>query len=123
MRVISVEYIKDYKLKILFKDKKIKIVDLENMIKNSSGIFSPLKDPDYFKKVTLDDCQLSICWPNGADICPDVLYEMGVDIREQKKQIKPQTKIRRHRKSPQKVKLKYNPTYALVKKRSKKLKS
>jgi Protein of unknown function (DUF2442) len=85
MRVKSVEYIKDYKLKLLFKDKKTKIVDLKSMIKGSKGIFSPLKDLDYFKKVTLDDCQLSICWPNGADICPDVLYEMGIDVEESEK--------------------------------------
>jgi len=81
MRVKAVEYVKDYKLKLLFKDKKTKIVDLENMVKESSGIFSPLKDIDYFKQVTLDDCQLSICWPNGADICPDVLYKMGKDVK------------------------------------------
>ena len=80
MRVKSIEYIKDYKLKILFKDNKNKIVDLESMIKESSGIFSPLKDIDYFKKVILDDCRLSICWPNGADICPDILYKMGKDV-------------------------------------------
>jgi len=43
-------------------------------------MFKPLQDLDLFKKVALDDCHLSICWPNGADICPDVLYEMGTDI-------------------------------------------
>jgi len=81
MRVKEIEYIKDYKLKLTFSDKTVKIVDLENMIKKSRGIFSPLKDIDYFKKVLLDDCQLSICWPNGADICPDVLYAMGKEIK------------------------------------------
>lgn len=84
MRVKQVEYIKDYKLKLVFSDKTIKIVDLENMVKKSSGIFSPLKDLDYFKKVTLDDCQLSICWPNGADICPDILYEMETNKPKKK---------------------------------------
>ena len=84
MRVKAVEYIKDYKLKITFSDRVVKVVDLENTIKKSGGIFTPLKDLDYFKQVTLDDCQLSICWPNGADICPDVLYEIGVDIPKKK---------------------------------------
>src|ERR1700736_2458973 len=81
MRVKAIEYIKDYKLKLVFSDKAVKIVDLENLIKKSSGIFLPLRDLDYFKQVALDDCLLSICWPNGADICPDVLYGMGNDVK------------------------------------------
>ena len=81
MRIKKVEYIKDYKLKLMFNDKVVKIVDLETMIKSSRGIFLPLRNLDYFKQVALDDCQLSICWPNGADICPDVLYKMGKEVR------------------------------------------
>lgn len=83
MSVKEVEYIKDYKLKLVFSDKTVKMVDLENLIKKSCGIFLPLKDVEYFKQVTLDDCQLSICWPNGADICPDVLYAMGKEMKSQ----------------------------------------
>lgn len=89
MRVKTIEYIKDYKLKLVFSDKTVKVVDLEDLIKKSSGIFLPLRDLDYFKHVTLDDCQLSICWPNGADICPDVLYKMGVDVKSSKSKQKP----------------------------------
>lgn len=84
MRIKDVKYIKDYKLKLVFSDKAIKVVDLESVIKRSGGIFLPLKDLDYFKQVALDDCQLSICWPNGADICPDSLYEMGVELKKPK---------------------------------------
>src|ERR1700733_6869658 len=85
MRVKKFTYICDHKLKLLFSDKKTKIVDLEEMFKKSKGIFLPLKKQEYFSKVTLDDCQLSICWPNGADICPDVLYEMGVEVKDAKR--------------------------------------
>lgn len=80
MRVKKVKYIKDYKLRLVFDDESVKIVNLETMVKSSYGVFFPLKDIDYFKKVTLDDCKLSICWPNGADICPDILYAMGKEI-------------------------------------------
>lgn len=85
MKVEKVEYVDGYKLKILFSDKKTKIVDLENKVKNAKGIFAPLKALEYFKKVALDDCHLSICWPNGADICPDVLYDMGKVVKKTKK--------------------------------------
>lgn len=86
MRIKKVEYVKDYKLKILFSDKKTKIVDIEPIIKKSKVLFHPLKDVEYFKKVSLDDNEypLSICWPNGADICPDVLYEIGVEVKDKK---------------------------------------
>lgn len=86
MRVKKVAYFKDYKLKLLFGDNKTKIVDIEPIINKSRGLFYPLKDIEYFKKVFLDDDEypMSVCWPNGADICPDYLYELGVDAREEK---------------------------------------
>ncbi len=79
MRIKKFEYVDNYKLRILFSDGKTKLVDLEDKVKRAKGIFSPLKKVDYFKKVSLDECHLSICWPNGADICPDVLYTMGIE--------------------------------------------
>src|ERR1700722_1953082 len=119
MRIRQVEYIRDYKLKLKFSDQSIKIVDLENLINKSKGIFLPLKDLNYFKQVDLDDCQLSICWPNGADICPDILYEIGKDVQEKKK-------LTTHRIGQKKqgsiktAQIKRQPAYALAKKKSKK---
>ena len=83
MRIRKVEYVEGYKLKLLFSDKKIKIVDIEPIINKSKGLFHPLRDFEYFKKVSLDDIEypLSICWPNGEGLCPDVLYEMGKEIK------------------------------------------
>ena len=90
MRVKKVKYLHDYKLEILFSDEKTKIVDLSDLINEGGFYFDPLKDIEFFKQVSLDDEKypLSICWPNDADICPDVLYEMGKDIQEQKKPVK-----------------------------------
>ena len=84
MRVLQVDYVNKYKVKLLFSDKKEKVVDIEPIINKGRKIFQPLKDVEYFKKVSLDDdvSPSSICWPNGADICPDVLYEMGKDLKK-----------------------------------------
>ena len=83
MRIKKVQYVNGYKLKLLFSDGKTKIVDIEPIINKSKKIFQPLKDIEYFKQVALDDCEypLSICWPNGADICPDLLYDIGIEIK------------------------------------------
>lgn len=72
----KVEYIKGYKLKLTFRNKDIKIVNLEKELWGS--MFEPLKDIEYFKKVKTDGH--TIVWPNEADFCPDVLYEMGEDL-------------------------------------------
>jgi|GEM_PF-710153 hypothetical protein len=80
IRIKKVEYFGEYKLKILFSNGKLKIVNFENWISEGKGYFRSLKDIDFFKKVRLDDCKYSICWPNGADFCPDVLYEMGQEL-------------------------------------------
>lgn len=102
MRINKVEYVNEYKLKLQFSDKKTKIVDLEPIIKKSKGIFQPLKDIEYFKKVSLDDSEhpLSICWPNGADVCPDMLYDMGKEVR---KPSKAQSRVHQKRSSVSKT--------------------
>jgi hypothetical protein len=71
-RVKKVEYIDGYRLKIQFTNGKTKIVDLEGRLKNAKNLFLELKDLEYFKKVECDG--YSICWPNGIDYCPDLLY-------------------------------------------------
>lgn len=81
--VKGVEYVDGYRLKLLFDDKKIKIVDLTDLVKKGGYYFKPLQNIEFFKQVSLDDDEYpsSIRWPNDADICPDVLYEMGEDIQ------------------------------------------
>jgi hypothetical protein len=37
--------------------------------------FEPLRDPAYFARVRLEEELGTIVWPNGADLCPDVLRQ------------------------------------------------
>lgn len=72
-RVKKIEYIEGYKLRLTFGDRVVKVVDFEPYL--VKGVFLPLRDIECFKQVFIDGH--SIAWPNGADFCPDVLYEIG----------------------------------------------
>jgi hypothetical protein len=38
------------------------------------GVFVPLRDPDFFRRVRVDDSNTTIEWPGEVDLCPDTLY-------------------------------------------------
>ena len=86
--VKKVEYVKDYKLKLTFRNKDVKIVDLEKEL--FGPMFEPLKDIKYFKQVKADGT--TIVWPNGVDLCPDFLYKMGKDTEQDVKKSKQKIK-------------------------------
>jgi hypothetical protein len=88
IRIKSVEYLCDYKLKILFSDGKTKVIDFASWLREKSEYLLPLCDIRYFKKVQMDEFNYTICWPNGADFCPDVLYEVGEDFHNKTTQKK-----------------------------------
>ena len=77
--VKKVDYVEGYKLKLQFDNKRIKIIDLECLLKNAKNNFIVLVNSDYFKKVRCDGT--TVVWPNGVDLCPDVLYRMGKDVK------------------------------------------
>jgi len=77
--VRDVTYISEYKLRLTFEDGNVKMVD---MFPHLDGeIFEPLKDIDYFKNVKVNPDIDTIVWENGADISPDFLYEMGIEVK------------------------------------------
>lgn len=95
LRIKNVSYVNDYKLKILFNDGKTKVVDFENWINEGGLYILQLKNLLFFKKFQMDEFDYALCWPNGADFSPDALYEIGVEVKEQKKQTRPPTRRKR----------------------------
>lgn len=79
MRVKTAEYIKDYRIRLLFSDGVTKVVDFTPLLKDAKNLLIPLLDLEYFKSFSVDSS--TICWPNEVDFCPDVLYAIGKEER------------------------------------------
>ncbi len=77
LRIKKVKYLDKYRLNILFSNGRSKIVDFKDWISEANVYLKPLRSIEYFKKVRIDDAHYSICWPNGADFSPDILFEVG----------------------------------------------
>ena len=71
LSVNKVKPLKDYKLKLTFENKEIKIFDVKPYL--DTGLFKTLADVNIFKMVKIS-CD-TIKWPNGIDLDPEVLYE------------------------------------------------
>jgi len=72
VRVIDVEVLEGYRLRLAFDDGMRLVVDLSDEL--SGPIFEPLRNPSLFGQVRVDPELGTIVWPNGADIAPEALY-------------------------------------------------
>ena len=73
--VKEVRVLGGYRVELLFEDGLRGTVDLTSHVVGRGGVFGPLQDPAYFANVQVDPELGTLVWPNGADFCPDVLYE------------------------------------------------
>lgn len=73
IKVTKVVPLERNRLKVSFNDGTSGICDISNLIHGSA--FRPLSDDSYFHHVAIDESG-GIFWPNGADICPDLLYQL-----------------------------------------------
>jgi Protein of unknown function (DUF2442) len=65
----------EYKLYLRFEDGVEGEIDLSKLI-DFKGVFEPLRDLREVAKVRVDAEHGTVCWPNGADLDPDVLYSL-----------------------------------------------
>lgn len=72
-RAVKVKPLENYFLEITFNNGEVKKFDVKPYL-NFKG-FEELKDILMFNSVEIDG--LSVSWPNGADICPDELYNLS----------------------------------------------
>jgi hypothetical protein len=70
--VASVRPLDNYRLEVTFDDGTRGFISLKDRL--FGPVFEPLRDPAMFRQVSVDEFG-AICWPNGADLAPDALYE------------------------------------------------
>ncbi len=62
-----------YAVRVAFEDGTASEVDLAYLL-DYGGVFEPLSDPAYFRRLRADPEAGTIVWPNDADIAPETLY-------------------------------------------------
>ena len=71
--ITAVEVIGEYRLRLTFADGTVGDVDFQ--AREWGGVLEPLRDPEYFARVTVDPELGTIAWPDGADMAPEPLYD------------------------------------------------
>ena len=72
-RITSFEQVGPYSLRLHFNDGFARTVDFEAILEGE--LYSPLRDPAAFAKVTLDPEVHTVVWPCGADFDPATLHD------------------------------------------------
>ncbi len=73
IRITGVRVLSRYIVELTFEDGAVKVIDLEPRLWGE--MFAPLiEDYELFREVSVDPDGGTICWPNGADLSPRMLY-------------------------------------------------
>jgi hypothetical protein len=80
LHVTRVRHLRAYELEVEFSDGLVKKVALSQELYGE--VFEPLKDPEFFKQVAVNEETNTIEWPNGADFAPEFLYEIGKEVKQ-----------------------------------------
>ena len=73
VRIKKAMPLENYRLKITFDTNEEGIFDVGEWL--DGPVFQKLKDKEFFNHVMIDEIPGTICWPNGVDFCPDMVYE------------------------------------------------
>jgi hypothetical protein len=77
--VRRVEVLEAHRLRVGFDDGAEGDVDIASLVR-FEGVFAPLRESGYFARVRVDPELGTICWPNGADLDPEVLYSAATGV-------------------------------------------
>lgn len=79
VRIREVEVVEGFRLRLTLSDGSVLERDVSSLM--TGPVFEPLKhDPKIFRRVRVEGG--TVVWPNGADLCPDVLIWGGPPPQE-----------------------------------------
>lgn len=61
-----------YRVAVRFSDGREGVADLTEAL--HGPMFEPLKKPEVFRQLRVDDELRTIAWPNGTDLAPEYIY-------------------------------------------------
>jgi Protein of unknown function (DUF2442) len=86
LRIRSVKPLEGFKLRLTLTDDSVIQRDVSRLL--IGPVFEPVrKDPAFFAKVRVEGG--TVVWPNGADLCPDVLIWGGAPPEEGQRPLHP----------------------------------
>ena len=65
-RVAKVRHLKDYCLELHFTDGKVGEIDFRQRVVGRGGVFAPLSDVEFFKRVSVDHEAGTLVWPMAS---------------------------------------------------------
>lgn len=68
----------DFKLTCWFDDGEVVVYDMTGLAVESGSMIEPLKEKTFFKKAFVESG--AVTWPNGYDICPNLIYQDGLHL-------------------------------------------
>ena len=71
--IISAEATDGYMVFVKFEDGKSGFFDMHETVTNGINLMGQLRDTQLFSKVFVDKDLGTIAWPNGVDVCPDLI--------------------------------------------------
>jgi hypothetical protein len=74
---VSVKYLHDYLLEVVFIDGTKGTVDLSDYA-TRGGVFSPFADLAFFKNVFINPEFGVLSWPGDLDIAPETIYAKAI---------------------------------------------
>jgi hypothetical protein len=75
LTIADAEPLEDHLLRVTFGTGEVRVVDVKPVIDRVGGpVFEPLRDADYFARVSVDPLCGTVVWPNGADLAPTALH-------------------------------------------------
>jgi hypothetical protein len=77
-RVVAVEALPGFRLRVRFNDGAIGIVEMAGFVKSeAAGVFAPLRDEALFRQVRVSLGAIS--WPGDLDLAPDAMHRAITD--------------------------------------------